>query len=332
MKALLSRMAGGPENLVVGELPDPAPGAEEIVIAVRACGVNFPDTLILEDQYQYRPTRPFSPGGEVAGTVTALGSNVAGMHVGDRVMGWCAWGGMAEKVAVAATRCVKMPDAMPFDEGAAFIMTYGTSHYALAHRGQLAAGETLLILGAAGGAGLAAVELGRAMGAHVVAAVSSDEKLAFATRHGAEQGVVYPRGPFEKAALRDLSALFKQACPATGADVIYDAVGGDYAEAALRAIAWGGRFLVVGFPAGVPRLSLNLALLKSCQIIGVFWGAWIDRDPAGFQASAQELLGFYSRGAIRPVISRRFVLENGGDAIAALTARTAMGKLVVMLE
>lgn len=332
VRALLSRTTGGPETLVLGEVPDPSPGAGEVVIAVRACGVNFPDTLILQDQYQYKPARPFSPGGEVAGIVAAFGPNVTGMRVGDRVMAWCAWGGMAEKVAVAATRCVKMPDAMPFDEGSAFIMTYGTSHYALAQRGQLVAGETLLVLGAAGGAGLAAVELGRAMGAQVVAAVSSEEKSAFAIRHGAHSGVVYPRGPFDKAALRDLSALFKQACPATGADVIYDAVGGDYAEAALRAIGWGGRFLVVGFPAGVPRISLNLALLKSCQIVGVFWGAWIDRDPAGFQASARALLEFYQRGAIRPVISGRFPLARGGEAIAALASRRAMGKLVVMLD
>ncbi len=331
MKALLSHTIGGPETLVIGHLPDPIPGADEILISVKACGVNFPDTLIIEDKYQFRPQRPFSPGGEVAGIVASAGSNVRDIRPGDRVIGWCCWGGMAEQVAVPRAHCIPIPDTMPFDEASAFIMTYGTSHYALRQRGALKPGETLLVIGAAGGAGLAAVELGKAMGAHVVAAVSSDEKLALATSHGAASGFVYPRGPFDKAALRTLSGLFKQACPQNGADVIYDAVGGDYAEAALRSIAPDGRFLVVGFPAGIPRLPLNLVLLKSCQIVGVFWADWIDRDPAGFRTSARELLDLYQRGAIRPVISARYPLEQGGDAIAALATRTAMGKLVVII-
>ena len=332
MRALLSLTPGGPESLVVGQVPNPVPGDDEVLITVKACGVNFPDTLIIEDKYQFRPPRPFSPGGEVAGIVAAVGRNVPGIRPGDRIVAWCIWGGMAEQIAVPSARCIPIPDAMPFDEASAFIMTYGTSHYALKNRAHLKPGETLLVLGAAGGVGLAAVELGKAMGARVIAAVSSDEKLALATRHGADGGTVYPRGPFDKAMLKDLSGLFKQACPASGADVIYDAVGGDYAEAALRAIAWEGRFLVVGFPAGVPRLPLNLALLKSCQIVGVFWGAWIDRDPAGFQASTRELLELYQQGAIKPAISARYPLEQGGAAIASLAARSAMGKVVVTLE
>jgi NADPH2:quinone reductase len=331
VKALLSRTSGGPETLVIGDLPDPVPGAGDILISVKACGVNFPDTLIIEDKYQFRPDRPFSPGGEVAGIVAGVGRNVTDIRAGDRVLGWCCWGGMAEQVAVPRAHCIPIPDAMPFDEASAFIMTYGTSHYALKQRGDLKRGDTLLVIGAAGGAGLAAVELGKAMGAHVVAAVSSDEKLALATKHGAASGVVYPRGPFDKAALRGLSGLFKQACPETGADVIYDAVGGDYAEAALRSIAWDGRFLVVGFPAGIPRLPLNLALLKSCRIVGVFWAAWMDRDPAGFQASTRDLLELYEQGAIRPIISAHYPLAQGGEAIAALAARTALGKLVVTI-
>ncbi len=331
MKALLSQTTGGPETLAIGHLPDPVPGADEILISVNACGVNFPDTLIIEDKYQFRPQRPFSPGGEVAGIVASAGSNVRDIRPGDRVIGWCCWGGMAEQVAVTRAHCIPIPDAMPFDEAAAFILTYGTSHYALRQRGNLKPGETLLVIGAAGGAGLAAVELGKAMGAHVIAAVSSEEKLALAMQHGAASGLIYPRGPFDKAALRTLSGLFKQACPENGADVIYDAVGGDYAEAALRSIAWDGRFLVVGFPAGIPRLPLNLALLKSCQIIGVFWAAWIDRDPVGFQNSARDLLKLYEQSAIRPAISAHFPLEQGGDAIAALAARTALGKLVVTI-
>ncbi len=332
MKALLSQATGGPETLAIGHQPDPLPGNGEILISVKACGVNFPDSLIIEDKYQFRPKRPFSPGGEVAGIVADIGRDVSDIRPGDRVIGWCCWGGMAEKVVVTRPHCIPVPDAMPFDEAAAFILTYGTSHYALRQRGHLKPGETLLVIGAAGGAGLAAVELGKAMGAHVVAAVSSEEKLALATKHGAASGIVYPRGPFDKASLRDLSALFKQACPDNGADVIYDAVGGDYAEAALRSIAWNGRFLVVGFPAGIPRLPLNLALLKSCRIIGVFWAAWIERDPVGFQRSARELLELYQQGAIRPAISARYPLEKGGDAIAALAGRAAMGKLVVTIE
>jgi NADPH2:quinone reductase len=332
VKALLSHTTGGPETLALGDLPDPVPGADEILISVKACGVNFPDTLIIEDKYQFRPERPFAPGGEVAGIVAAVGSGITDIHPGDRVLAWCCWGGMAEKVVVTRPHCIPIPDAMPFDDAAAFILTYGTAHYALKQRGTLQPGETLLVIGAAGGAGLAAVELGQAMGANVIAAVSSHEKLALATTHGAASGIVYPRGPFDKAALRSLSGLFKQACPENGADVIYDAVGGDYAEAALRSIARDGRFLVVGFPAGIPRLPLNLALLKSCQIIGVFWAAWIDRDPAGFQASARELLDFYRQGAIRPMISARYPLDQGADAIAALSARSAMGKLVVTIE
>ena len=282
MRALVSRVVGGPESLVMAELPSPVPGDDEVRIAVRACGVNFPDTLIIEDRYQFRPTRPFPPGGEVAGVVDSVGKNVSGIRAGDRVIGWCVWGGMAEKVVAKATNCVPIPEAMPFDEASAFILTYGTSYYALKNRARLRPGETLLVLGAAGGVGLAAVELGKAMGARVVAAVSSEDKLAFAREHGADHGLVYPRGPFDKQALRGLSGLFKQACP-DGADVVYDAVGGDYAEAALRVVAWEGRFLVVGFPAGIPRLPLNLALLKSCQIIGVFWAAWSRGNPPSFR-------------------------------------------------
>ena len=332
MRALLSKGPGGPETLVVEELPDPMPGRGEVLISVRACGVNYPDTLIIEDRYQFKPQRPFSPGGEVAGMISAVGEGVSKLKPGDRVIGWSNWGGMAEKLVLDASRCIPMPDAMPFDEASAFILTYGTSYYALKERGQLKPGETLLVLGAAGGVGLAAVELGKALGARVVAAASSDEKIALAKSHGAEDGVVYPRGPFDKAGSKALADLFKQACGQNGADVIYDGVGGDYAEAALRAIGWEGRFLVVGFPAGIPRIPLNLALLKSCQIVGVFWAAWVERDPQAFEASTRELMAFYTQGAIRPQVSERFPLERAGDAIARLATRKAMGKIVVTME
>ncbi|NBJ09592.1 NADPH:quinone oxidoreductase family protein [Microvirga arsenatis] len=332
MLALLSRQPGGPETLVLDTVAEPRPKAGEVLLAVRACGVNYPDALIIEDRYQFKPERPFSPGGEVSGVVEAVGEGVSFLKVGDRVIGSCGWGGMAEKLAIAADRCIPMPDAMPFDEAAAFVMTYGTSYHALKDRAQLKPGETLLVLGAAGGVGLAAVELGKAMGAKVIAAASSEEKAALARKHGADESLVYPPGPFDKDGAKALAEGFKAACGPDGADVIYDPVGGDYSEAALRAIAWEGRLLVVGFPAGIPKLPLNLPLLKSCQIVGVFWGAFARRDPKANAANLRELLDLYDRGTIRPVISERVPLARAGEAIAALSARRALGKIVVTME
>lgn len=332
MRALLSKAVGGPETLAVEERPDPKPGWGEVVLAVKACGVNYPDVLIIEDKYQFKPQRPFAPGGEVAGVVEAVGEGVSRLKAGERVIGSCGWGGMAEKLAIEADRCIPIPDAMPFDEASAFILTYGTSHYALKQRAGLKEGETLFVLGAAGGVGLAAVELGHAMGARVVAAASSGEKVALAKAHGADEGIVYPTGPFDKDGAKALADLFKKACGPQGADVIYDPVGGDYAEAALRAIGWEGRFLVIGFPAGIPRIPLNLTLLKSCQIVGVFWGAWTKRDPEAFEASVRDLFDLYGKGTIKPEISERFPLDKAGEAIAWLAARKAMGKVVVTME
>jgi NADPH2:quinone reductase len=332
MKALLSNAPGGPETLELTDRPEPQPRPGEVVLQVKACGVNFPDVLIIQDLYQFKPPRPFAPGSEVAGIVTAVGEGVSHLKPGDRVFGSTGWGGMVESMAVAASRCNLMPAGMPFDEAAAFLMTYGTSHHALKDRARLQAGETLLVLGAAGGVGLAAVELGKAAGARVIAAVSSAEKLDFAKAHGADDGLIYPRGPFDKEGAKALSEQFKQACGPNGADVVYDSVGGDYAEAALRAIAWEGRFLVVGFPAGIPRIPLNLPLLKSCQIVGVFWGAFAQRDPAASRANNEELLQLYAAGKIKPQISGRFPLARGGEAIARLADRTALGKLVVVME
>jgi NADPH2:quinone reductase len=332
MKAMLSKAIGGPDTLVLEELPDPTPNTGEVVIAVKACGVNYPDLLIIEDRSQYKPARPFAPGGEVAGIVEAVGSGVSGLKAGDRVIGSSMWGGMAEKLALKADRCIPFPDSMPMDEAAAMMLTYGTSIYALKDRAKLLKGETLLVLGAAGGVGLSAVELGKAMGARVIAAASSEEKVALAKKHGASDGVVYPAGPFDKAGSKALADLFKKACGETGANVIYDPVGGDYSEAALRAVAWEGRFLVVGFPAGIPRLPLNLTLLKSCQVVGVFWGEFTRRDPAGNAANIRALMQFYADGAIRPLVSERYPLEQAGAAIAKLAARQAMGKIVVTME
>jgi NADPH:quinone reductase len=332
VKAMVSRDPGGPETLLLATLPDPEPAAGEVRLAVKACGVNYPDLLIIEDRYQFKPPRPFAPGGEVAGVVEAIGSGVGTLRLGDRVIGSTIAGGMADKLVIEADHCVAMPDAMPFDEASALVLTYGTAIYALKDRANLRSGETLLVLGAAGGAGIAAVELGKAMGARVIAAASSHEKLAFAKAHGATDGVVYPPGPFDKQGARALADLFKAACGDVGAHVVYDPVGGDYSEAALRAIAWEGRFLVVGFPAGIARLPLNLTLLKSCQVIGVFWGEFARRDPERNGDNMGKLLALYTGGAIRPVISERYSLPRAGEAIARLAARKAMGKIVVVME
>ncbi|MFK4654321.1 NADPH2:quinone reductase [Bradyrhizobium japonicum] len=332
MKAIMSRSVGGPETLVLEEIDDPVATTGQIVVRVRASGVNFPDTLIIQDRYQFKPKRPFSPGAEFSGIVEAIGSGVCSFQVGDRVMGFSRWGAMAQKIAVDANRCVVIPDKMPFDEASAFILTYGTSYYALKERGSLRSEETLLVLGAAGGVGLAAVEIGKAMGARVVAAVSTTEKAKLVREHGADRVVIYPTAPFDPSSRRDAGRLLKEACDPHGAHVVCDVVGGDYSEAALRAIAWDGRFLVVGFTAGIPQIPLNLPLLKSCQIVGVFWGPWLDRSTDHLSRDAAELLEWYQSGKLRPCISAHFALAEAGDAIARLVARKAMGKIVVNID
>ena len=329
MKALLSKAPGGPASLVLEEVADPAPRSREVVVRVAACGVNFPDSLIIADKYQIRPPRPFSPGGEVAGVIESVGAEVAGLQVGQRVLASPGWGGMAERIAVSAARVMPIPDSMPFDEAAALLFTYGTTYHALKDRAHLRAGESLLVLGAAGGVGSAAVELGKAMGARVIAAASTQDKVDLAMSWGADSGLVYPTGPFDKDGARKLADLFKSACGETSADVVYDSVGGDYSEAALRAIAWRGRFLVVGFPAGIARIPLNLALLKGCDIVGVFWGDFARRNPDANAANNAELIALYSAGKIRPRVSARFPLARAGEAIALLAERGALGKVVV---
>jgi NADPH2:quinone reductase len=332
MKALLSKSAGKPDTLVIEETPSPVAKPGQAVVSVKACGVNYPDVLIIEDLYQFKPARPFAPGGEISGIVKAVGEGVTNVEVGQRVLGNTGWGGMAEELALDASRLVPIPDAMPFDEAAAFIMTYGTSYYGLKDRGFLKPGQTLLVLGAAGGVGLAAVELGKAMGARVIAAASSQEKVDLCLKHGADAGVVYPMGPFDKEGSRALANQFKAACGEHGADVVYDGVGGDYAEAAIRCMAWEGRFLVVGFPAGIPRIPLNLALLKSCDIAGVFWGAAVTRDPAAHQQNVKELMDLYAAGKIKPYVSERFPLAEAAKAISHLASRKALGKVVVTMD
>ena len=332
MRALLSHEPGGPETLRLDNVPDPVAGPGELLVRIHACAINYPDVLIIEDKYQFKPPRPFAPGGEVAGVVEAVGEGVGDWQVGDRLIAYHGHGGLAEKVAVPAAHAFPLPDAFGFTEGSTLLITYATVIHALWDRGRLKPGETLLVLGAAGGIGLAAIELGKARGARVIAAVSSEEKAAAAREAGADEAIVYPQGPFDKDGQKALAALFKDAVGPAGADVILDPVGGDYAEPALRSIAWEGRYLVVGFPAGIPRLPLNLTLLKSCDVCGVFWGAFAARDPTGNAAHVAELFKLWSEGKISPRVSATFPLERGGDAIAAMAARRVIGKLVVTLS
>ncbi|MEP7210818.1 MAG: NADPH:quinone oxidoreductase family protein [Alphaproteobacteria bacterium] len=330
MKAILSKAPGLPDTLVLEDVPSPTPKAGEVVVSVKAVGVNFPDFLIIQDMYQYKPERPFSPGGEIAGVVKAVGEGVTTLKVGDKVFGGIGAGGMREEVAIAASRMNILPDFMPFDEGAALLMTYGTSQYALKDRGHLKPGEKLLVLGAAGGVGLAAVELGRAMGAEVIAAASTQDKIDFAISKGAHKGFVYPSNPLSRDQQKAFSEQIKE-ISGGGVDVIYDGVGGDYAEPAVRALNWEGRFLVIGFPAGIPKLPLNLTLLKSCQIVGVFWGAWTARNPKGHAANLAELFELYQAGKIRPHVSNRYPLARAAEAIKELSERRAKGKVVITI-
>lgn len=331
MKALMSTRPAPPEELELIETADPVAGEGEVVIAVKAAGVNFPDALIIEDKYQFKPERPFAPGGEVAGVIESVGAGVTHVKAGQRVIGSVGWGGFAEKVKLQAVRVLPIPDAMPFDEASAFILTYGTSYYALKDRGHVQPGETVLILGAAGGVGIAAIELAKAMGARVIAGVSTEEKAKFARDAGADDAVIYPASGMSKQQSKDLAEAFKKACGG-GADVVYDAVGGDYCEPALRAMAWNGRYLVIGFPAGIPTPPLNLTLLKSSSIVGVFWGASVAREPDLHKANTRDLFKLYGEGKVKPRISARYPLKDGGKAIRALMDRTATGKLVVTME
>lgn len=331
MKALRSHAVGGPETLTLDDVDTPVPGPGQVRIAVKACAINYPDVLIIQDMYQFKPQRPFAPGGELSGVVAAVGEGVTAWKPGDRVIAMMGNGGLAEEVLAPADKLFPLPDGVSFETGASLLMTYGTNMHGLLDRGRLKAGETLLVLGAAGGVGLAAIELGKAYGARVIAAVSSEDKAAAARAHGADDVVIYGRAPFDKDQSKALAEAFKTACGPNGADVIYDIVGGDYSEPALRSIAWEGRFCVVGFPAGIARLPLNLTLLKSCDVCGVFWGAFAARDPQANAAHIATLFNLLSAGKIRPEVSATYPLERGGEAIALLRDRKAVGKVVVTM-
>jgi NADPH:quinone reductase len=331
MRALLSTATGGPETLTMGELPDPVAAAGQIIVAVKACSINYPDVLMIVDQYQFKPQRPFAPGGEVSGVVEAIGEGVSGFTVGDKVIALCGNGGLSEKVAVSAFNCFAMPDGMSFEDGASFLLTYGTSIHAYKQRGAIKSGDTVLVLGGAGGIGISAIELAKAYGCRVVAGVSSEAKADVARDAGADDVVVYPYQPLDKVASKALADDFKSKAGPNGYNIVYDTVGGDYSEPAVRSIAWEGKFLVVGFPAGIAKLPLNLTLLKSCDVCGVFWGAFAARDPKSNHANVAELFALYASGKIKPRISKSFTLENAGKAIAALGDRQAVGKLVVTI-
>ena len=328
MKSLLSHQPGCPETLRLEDVTEPTPGANDLLVRVKACAINFPDVLIIEDKYQLKPARPFAPGGEIAGEVIAVGEAVEGWAAGDRLIAALGFGGLAEQVIVPAERAIRLPDERSFEQGSALLMTYATAIHALVDRARLSAGQTLLVLGAGGGVGVAAVEIGKALGARVIAAASSQEKAAAARDAGADATIVYPTDDIDPKAL---SQLFKDGVGPAGADVILDPVGGAYSEAALRSIGWEGRFLVVGFPAGIARLPLNLTLLKSCDVCGVFWGAFAARDPERNAAHVEQLFRWWDEGKIAPKISATYPLERAAEAIAALKERKAVGKLVVTL-
>ena len=322
MKAVLCKEYGLPGKLVVEDVPSPKPATGQVVVSVKACGVNFPDTLIIQGKYQFKPEMPFSPGGEVSGVVKEIGEGVTRVKPGDRVIAFNTWGGFAEEMAVDADRIIPMPASMDFIPASAFVLTYGTSYHALKDRAEIKAGETLLVLGAAGGVGLAAIQLGKAMGARVIAAASSDEKLKICRDNGADETINYGS--------EDLRARVKIITAGRGVDVVYDPVGGPYSEPALRDMAWKGRFLVVGFAAGdIPKVPLNLTLLKGCSIVGVFWGAFTKNEPEHNRENNWELMAMYAAGKIKPHIHATYPLERAAEALNEVLNKRVAGKVVL---
>jgi NADPH2:quinone reductase len=322
MKAVLCTHPGPPDQLIIGDFPDPDAGPGEVVVKVAAVALNFFDTLIIAGKYQYKPEFPFSPGAEFAGTVERLGAGTQGLKIGDRVMGYARFGTARERIAIAASRPMTIPDRLDFDRAAGLCVTYGTTYYALKDRANLRPGETLAILGAAGGTGLAAIEIGKIMGARVIACVSSDDKIAFSKQHGADEGVNY--------AAEDLRGALRRLGGERGIDVVYDPVGGPYAEPALRSLAWGGRFLVVGFAAGeIPKIPLNLVLLKSCDIRGVFWGSWTEREPEQHRTNMTDLVQWCADGKLSAHVHRVYPLADAARALNDIATRRVMGKVVL---
>jgi NADPH2:quinone reductase len=323
MRAILCTQFGGPELLEYRDVTSPSAGAGEVVVSVKAASVNFPDVLIIDNKYQFKPPLPFSPGSELAGVVKEVGPGVSGVHPGDRVMAFTIYGAFAEEVALDAARVLPIPPGMDDVTAAALLLTYGTMDHGLRDRGALAAGETVLVLGASGGIGIASIEIAKALGARVIACASSDDKLAACRAHGADAVINY--------ASDDLRARIKELTGGRGVDVIVDPVGGPFTEPALRSIAWRGRLLVVGFAAGeIPKMPLNLTLLKGCSIVGVFWGDFLRREPAAFAASVAQLGQWHAEGKIKPHVSGTFPLARAADAIKLMAERKVIGKLVIV--
>jgi NADPH2:quinone reductase len=322
MKAVLCKQFGPPDSLVIEDLPSPKAGAGEAVISVRAASLNFPDVLIIQNKYQFKPPLPFSPGSELAGVVKEVGEGVKGFRPGDKVIAFTTYGAFAEEVKTEASRLVPLPEKMDFVSGAAFLLTYATTDHALRDRAALAAGETLLVLGAAGGVGLAAIEIGKVLGARVIACASSEDKLAVCRSHGADATINY--------ATEDLRERIKALTDGKGVDVVYDPVGGPYTEPAFRSLAWRGRHLVVGFAAGeIPKLPLNLALLKGASLVGVFWGDFARRQPKEFAQSIRQLGQWYAEGKLKPHVSQTMPLEKAAEALKLMAGRQVKGKLVL---
>lgn len=322
MKAVLAKRHGPPETLVLEDIPSPQPGSGQVLVSVHASAINFPDSLIIEDRYQFKPALPFSPGGEVAGVVRQVGAGVLGFAPGDRVIAVCGWGGYAEEVVTDVAKLVRLPEGVAMEPAAALVITYGTSHYALQERAALRPGETLLVLGAAGGTGASAIELGKLMGARVIACASTEEKLALCRSLGADETINYSTG--------DLRERIRALTGGRGVDVVYDPVGGAFTEPALRSMAWNGRYLVIGFTSGeIPRPPLNLALLKGCSIVGVFYGGFAQAQPERYDALMQELLGWLAAGRIAPRITGRYPLEEAAKALRLMADRQATGKIIL---
>jgi NADPH:quinone reductase len=322
MKALLCTRYGTADDLEFADLPDPVAGPGEAVVRIAAAALNFFDTLIIAGKYQTKPEMPFSPSAEFAGTVESVGPGVTAVKAGDRVLAYTRYGAARQRIAIDAGKLIKIPDALDFDRAAGLCVTYGTTLHALKDRARLARGETLAVLGASGGVGLAAVELGKLMGAHVIACASSAEKLSFARQHGADDIIDY--------GAEDLKEALRRVTQGNGADVIYDPVGGAYAEAALRSIAWLGRFLVVGFAAGeIPKLPLNLVLLKGCDVLGVFWGSWMERNPQGHRANTEQLVAWCADGKLSSHVHAAYPLEQAAAAFQAIASRQVMGKVIL---
>jgi len=323
MKAVICKQWGPPESLVVENIPSLKADKAHVIVKVKACGVNFPDTLIIQGKYQYKPDLPFSPGAEIAGVIRELGQGVSGIEVGDRVLAFIGWGGFSEEVSVPVDKIIHIPEGMDFKTASAFVMTYGTSYYALKHRAQLKFGETLLVLGAAGGIGLAAVELGKIMGARVIASASSDDKLSVCKEYGADELINYSTQNFR--------SIISEITNGQGVDVVCDPVGGDLSEQALRSTGWKGRFLVMGFASGeISRIPLNLPLLKGSSIVGVFWSDFIRREKETYAYVLQELTKWYAQGKLKPLVSRIYPLEQVALALNDIVQRRVTGKIVLV--